>query len=78
MNIPDEKAVSQPGVSLWVNGGAVPSTSLRSGVVTNPATGNVIRRVPFANAQDIDSAVKAASAALPGWRSSPRRPKWPP
>jgi malonate-semialdehyde dehydrogenase (acetylating)/methylmalonate-semialdehyde dehydrogenase len=71
MNFPNEKAVSQPGVSLWVNGGAVPSGSPRSGVVTNPASGNVIRRVPFANAEDIDFAVKAAGAALPAWRSSP-------
>ena len=71
MNLPHDKAVSQPGVPLWVNGGAVPSTSPRSGVVTNPATGQVIRRVPFANAQDIDFAVKAAAAALPGWRAAP-------
>jgi malonate-semialdehyde dehydrogenase (acetylating)/methylmalonate-semialdehyde dehydrogenase len=71
MNLPNEKAVSQPGVSLWVNGSAVPSCSLRAGEVTNPATGKVMRRVPFANAQDIDFAVKAASAAFPGWRSSP-------
>ena len=68
MNLPNEKAVTQAGISLWANGGARPSSSLRSGVVTNPATGNVIRHVPFANAQDIDFAVRAASAALPGWR----------
>ena len=71
MNLPNEKAVSHPGVPLWINGAAAASTSLRSGVVTNPATGEVIRRVPFANAQDVDAAVKAASAALPGWRDAP-------
>ena len=71
MNLPNDKAVTQPGVTLWVNGTAAPSTSTRSGGVTNPATGNVIRRVPFANAQDIDFAVKAASVALPGWRNAP-------
>ena len=71
MNLPNEKAVSQPVVPLWVNGKTIVSKSLRSGVVTNPATGNVIRRVPFANVQDIDFAVKAASAALPGWRNAP-------
>jgi malonate-semialdehyde dehydrogenase (acetylating)/methylmalonate-semialdehyde dehydrogenase len=71
MNLPNDKVVSQPLVSLWVNGRASASTSPRSGAVTNPATGQVTRRVPFANAQDIDSAVKAASAALPGWSSAP-------
>ena len=71
MNIPHDKAVSQPIVPLWVNGKAIASTSLRSGAVTNPATGQVTRRVPFANAQDIDAAVKAARAALPGWSSAP-------
>ena len=71
MNLPNEKAVSQPGVPLWVNGRALVSTSMRVGEVTNPATGNVIRRVAYANAEDIDAAVKAASAALPGWRDAP-------
>ncbi|MEK7438103.1 MAG: CoA-acylating methylmalonate-semialdehyde dehydrogenase [Pseudomonadota bacterium] len=56
---------------MWVNGGAHASTSLRQGEVSNPATGMVIRRVSFANAEDIDAAVKAASAALPGWSKAP-------
>jgi malonate-semialdehyde dehydrogenase (acetylating)/methylmalonate-semialdehyde dehydrogenase len=71
MNKPNEKAVSLPGVPLWINGAAAASTSARSGVVTNPASGNVTRRVPLANAQDIDAAVKAATAALPAWRNAP-------
>ncbi len=71
MNLPNEKAVGVPGLGLWVNGKAVPSTSLRSGIVTNPATGKVLRQVPFANAQDVDFAVKAASAALADWGSAP-------
>jgi len=71
MNLPTEKAVSQPMMSLWINGAAVQPSGPRSGVVTNPATGQVTRRVPFADAQDIDAAVKAASAALPAWRNAP-------
>jgi len=71
MNLPNEKAVNPPVVPLWINGAAAASTSPRSGVIANPATGVVIRRVPFANAQDIDNAVKAASAALPAWRNAP-------
>jgi malonate-semialdehyde dehydrogenase (acetylating)/methylmalonate-semialdehyde dehydrogenase len=69
MNIPSENALTH--LSLWVNGGPVPSTSARSGAVTNPASGSVIRRVPYANAGDIDFAVKSASAAFPGWRDAP-------
>ena len=71
MNIPHDKALSQPVVPLWMNGAALASGSPRSGVVTNPASGKVIRRVPFADAHDIDLAVKAASAALPGWSKAP-------
>ncbi|MBE0614844.1 MAG: CoA-acylating methylmalonate-semialdehyde dehydrogenase [Burkholderiales bacterium] len=71
MNHPNEKAVSQAGVSLWINGRAQVSTSTRVGEVTNPATGEVVRRVSFANAADIDAAVSAASAALPAWRDAP-------
>jgi malonate-semialdehyde dehydrogenase (acetylating)/methylmalonate-semialdehyde dehydrogenase len=36
--------------------------------VTNPATGEVLARVPLSGAGDVDAAVAAARAALPGWR----------
>jgi len=71
MNAPNERAVSQSSVPLWINGNARASTGTRSGAITNPASGQVIRRVAFANAQDIDAAVKAATAALPAWRAAP-------
>jgi malonate-semialdehyde dehydrogenase (acetylating) / methylmalonate-semialdehyde dehydrogenase len=71
MNSPIEKAVSQPMMSLWINGAPAEPSGLRSGAVTNPAMGQVVRRVPFASAQDIDRAVAAASAALPAWRNAP-------
>jgi malonate-semialdehyde dehydrogenase (acetylating) / methylmalonate-semialdehyde dehydrogenase len=67
-------AVSTPAITrvpLWINGQAARSTSERSGDVTNPATGEVIRIVPFANSADVDAAVKAASAAFPAWRDMP-------
>ena len=43
----------------------------RYGEVTNPATGNVVRHVPLANAADVDAAVAAAAAAFPAWRAHP-------
>jgi malonate-semialdehyde dehydrogenase (acetylating)/methylmalonate-semialdehyde dehydrogenase len=36
--------------------------------VTNPATGEVLARVPLSGAADLDAAVAAARAALPEWR----------
>src|SRR4030095_11716165 len=50
---------------------AVAAQTKRYGEITNPATGEVIRHVPLANAADIDAAVAAAAAALPGWRVTP-------
>src|SRR5919204_6494130 len=39
--------------------------------VRNPATDEVLARVPFGTATDVDRAVKAAQAAFPGWRATP-------
>jgi malonate-semialdehyde dehydrogenase (acetylating)/methylmalonate-semialdehyde dehydrogenase len=56
---------------MWVNGRRQPATSTRSGDVTNPATGVVVRSVPFCNEADIDAAVQSAKAAFPAWRKTP-------
>ena len=37
--------------------------------VTNPATGEVLARVPLSGAADLDAAVRAAREALPEWRA---------
>ncbi|MFE2074917.1 aldehyde dehydrogenase family protein [Streptomyces misionensis] len=39
--------------------------------VVNPADEQVIARVPAAGAADVDTAVRAARAALPGWAATP-------
>jgi malonate-semialdehyde dehydrogenase (acetylating)/methylmalonate-semialdehyde dehydrogenase len=70
MNKPAEgKAVA--GVEMWVGGKRHRATASRFGDVTNPATGAVTRRVPFCNAADVDTAVKAAAGAYPAWRDTP-------
>jgi malonate-semialdehyde dehydrogenase (acetylating)/methylmalonate-semialdehyde dehydrogenase len=56
---------------LWVGGRALQPTTTRYGEVTNPATGEVVRHVPFANAADVDVAVQAAARAFPAWRAAP-------
>src|SRR5262245_28951212 len=58
-------------IPLWIGGQAHASRGSRFGDVTNPATGEVIRRVPFANREDVDAAVKAAADAFPAWRATP-------
>ena len=56
---------------LWIGGKPTPSRTTRYGEVTNPATGEFLRHVPFATAEDVDAAVAAALGAWPAWRSAP-------
>ena len=56
---------------MWIGGRAHAPTTTRYGEVTNPATGEVVRHVPYANPEDVDAAVRAAQDALPAWRASP-------
>jgi malonate-semialdehyde dehydrogenase (acetylating)/methylmalonate-semialdehyde dehydrogenase len=45
----------------------LPSDGAASLPVFNPATGEVIEQVPLSTADDVDTAVKAATAAFPSW-----------
>jgi len=56
---------------LWIDGKPTPSRTTRYGEVTNPATGEFLRHVPFATAEDVEAAVAAALGAWPAWRSAP-------
>jgi malonate-semialdehyde dehydrogenase (acetylating)/methylmalonate-semialdehyde dehydrogenase len=58
-------------VPNWINGAAVPGVSGRTGKIFNPATGQVQALVPLSNRAELDSAVAAAQAALPGWSAQP-------
>ncbi len=60
-----------PVLDLWIAGKRTPSRSSRSGEIFDPATGEVIRRAPFAGADEVGAAVAAARAAFPGWRDTP-------
>jgi len=73
MNKPAEfpsSSVKLDTVPSWIAGKPLASAG-RYGEVFNPATGQVTKRVPFADAAIVDSAVKAATAALPEWRDTP-------
>jgi malonate-semialdehyde dehydrogenase (acetylating) / methylmalonate-semialdehyde dehydrogenase len=68
MNKPAELKLET--VPVWINGKAV-APSGRTGEVFNPATGQVTKKVVFADSGLVDSAVKAAAAAFPAWRDTP-------
>ncbi len=68
MNKPAELKLET--VPAWIGGKAVASAT-RHGEVFNPATGQVTKKVVFADAAMIDAAVKAAAAAYPEWRDTP-------
>src|SRR5262245_5460760 len=58
-------------VSHFINGQIVEGTSGRFGEVSNPALGQIARRVAFASKADVDRAIAAAAAAFPQWAASP-------
>jgi malonate-semialdehyde dehydrogenase (acetylating)/methylmalonate-semialdehyde dehydrogenase len=63
-----------PMLDLWIGGKRTQSRSGRSGEVYDPARGEVIRRAPFASAEEVGAAVLSAKAAFPAWRdTSPLR-----
>lgn len=56
---------------MWINGVFTPGTSGNSIDVLDPATEELIERVPAGNAADVTAAVDAASAAFAAWRRMP-------
>ncbi len=60
-----------PILSHWIDGRPVEVLPEQTGPVFNPATGQVIARVPRGGASEVDAAVAAARAAFPAWRDLP-------
>lgn len=58
--------MSIANLHLWINGQVAQSQCGRMGDVFNPATGEVIRRVPLASRADIDAAVAVAPETQSG------------
>ena len=55
----------------FVGGAWVRSSGTTALPVKNPATGEHLAEVPLSTAADVDTAVKAAQAAFPGWSATP-------
>lgn len=66
-----EEAVEVKTIGHWIGGQSVESKSGQSGIVWNPATGEVQARIGFASAAEVDQAVAAAKAGYPEWRATP-------
>jgi len=66
-----EQTAVLPILSHYINGTAVEVLPENTGPVTNPATGQVIVRVPRGGVAEVDAAVAAAKAAFPAWRDMP-------
>ncbi len=62
---------SIPTVKLLINGEFVESSSTQWQEVVNPATQQVLARVPMATATEIAAAVAAAKSAFKTWRKTP-------
>jgi len=60
-----------PILSHWIGGRPVEVLLEQTGPIYNPATGQVIGRVPRGGASEVDAAVNAALAAFPAWRDTP-------
>ncbi|RMV51812.1 Methylmalonate-semialdehyde dehydrogenase [Pseudomonas amygdali pv. lachrymans] len=58
-------------VKLLINGEWIDSQSSEWQDIVNPATQEVLARVPFATANEVDAAVAAAHAAYRTWREMP-------
>jgi malonate-semialdehyde dehydrogenase (acetylating)/methylmalonate-semialdehyde dehydrogenase len=56
-----------PTIEHWIGGSTSSGSSTRRAPVYNPATGQQQREVVLAEPADVDAAVAAAKAALPGW-----------
>jgi malonate-semialdehyde dehydrogenase (acetylating) / methylmalonate-semialdehyde dehydrogenase len=63
--------VTEVKVPHYINGSWVESTSSQWQDVTNPATGEVLARVPLADPSEVAAAIDAAASAYPDWRRTP-------
>ena len=71
MNAPTQVAALAPTVKLLINGQFVESKTTQWRDVVNPATQQVLARVPFATAEEIDAAVASAKEAFKTWKKTP-------
>ena len=62
--------MTYPEAGLYIDSEWTDGTYGRGDDIVNPATGQVLGRVPFAGPDDVDRAIGAAGAAFPAWRDA--------
>jgi len=62
--------MTYPAAGLYIDGDWTDGKGGRGDDILNPATGEVLGRVPFAEAEDTDRAIEAAGAAFGPWRDA--------
>ncbi|RID99312.1 CoA-acylating methylmalonate-semialdehyde dehydrogenase [Simplicispira hankyongi] len=70
MNAPTPVAALAPTVKLLIGGKFVESKTTEWRNVVNPATQEVLARVPFATADEIDAAIASAKEAFKTWKKT--------
>ena len=68
---PQPAAGTIPTVKLLIGGQLVDSKAKDWRDVVNPATQQVLARVPMCDAAEVDEAVRSAAAAFKAWRNVP-------
>src|SRR5690242_15911953 len=68
---PQPKSNTVPTVKLLLDGKFVESNAREWRDVVNPATQQVLARVPMCGADEVDLAVRSAAAAFKTWRNTP-------
>jgi malonate-semialdehyde dehydrogenase (acetylating)/methylmalonate-semialdehyde dehydrogenase len=71
MNASTSSAVLAPTIPLLIDGELVESKTTQWREVVNPATQEVLARVPMATPEEVDAAVAAAREAFKTWRKTP-------
>jgi malonate-semialdehyde dehydrogenase (acetylating)/methylmalonate-semialdehyde dehydrogenase len=71
MSHPTIAASPARDVPHWIGGRAVAGSGGPTAPVHNPATGQIIARVPLGGPDEVDQAVAAAQRAQPHWASTP-------
>ncbi len=62
--------MTYPAITLYIDGEWAAGKGGRGDDILNPATGEVLGRVPFAEPEDVDRAIEAARASFPAWRDA--------
>lgn len=71
MNAPTSSKVLAPTVKLLINGQMVESQTTQWRDLINPATQEVLARVPFATPEEVNAAVANAKEAFKTWKKTP-------